>query len=93
LEILRPKTLFWKSNKGIKNAAYNAGIENDTSSPSRGSPQVILAPQNSVLKKQQRHKKCRMQCVHWKRYQFSLLGITAGNPCAPKLRFGKATKA
>jgi hypothetical protein len=38
---LRPKTPFWKSNKGIKNAACNACIGNDTSSPSQGSPQVI----------------------------------------------------
>ncbi len=39
----------------------------------------LFAPQNSVLEKQQRHKKCRMQCVHCKRYQFPLPGITGKN--------------
>jgi len=60
---LRPKTPFWKSNKGIKNAACNACIANDISSPSRdhrkkslifgGNPNYKFgnfAPQNSVLK-------------------------------------------
>jgi hypothetical protein len=50
---LRPKTLFWKSNKGIKNAACNACIANDISSPPGDHrKKSLIFGGNPLLKKQ-----------------------------------------